>query len=314
MRTLNFGIEIETIGQTRERVAQAIQQVVGGEIRHSPFPACYDTWQVTDRDGRRWKVMADSSLNAPKRLQAEIVSPILRYQDIPELQEIVRAVRRAGAKTNASCGVHIHVDAARFDARAVGNLVKIVNKQEELITQALGIEPGRLSRYCRGVNQEFLRKIEQQRPKSMDDLNRCWYGYYASQPARYHGSRYHALNLHSIWRLGTIEYRLFNSTLHAGKIKAYIQFVLALSAKALGARSARSARRAYNPATAKYDFRVFLLSLKLIGDEFKTARQHLLARLEGSAAWKHGRPKRSGQPAAAASAEPADEGPVRAAA
>jgi hypothetical protein len=31
---------------------------------------------------------------------------------------------------------------------------------------------------------------------------------------------------------------------------------------------------------------VFLLKLGLIGDEFKTARLHLMARLEGSAAWK----------------------------
>lgn len=33
-----------------------------------------------------------------------------------------------------------------------------------------------------------------------------------------------------------------------------------------------------------------MLHLGLIGDEFKTARQHLMASLNGSAAWKHGRP------------------------
>jgi len=84
--------------------------------------------------------------------------------------------------------------------------------------------------------------------------------------------------------------RYFGGTLHAGQIKAYIQFVLALAAKALAAKSASSKRREYDPATARYDFRVFLLGLGLIGDEFKTARHHLLANLEGSSAWKHGRP------------------------
>ena len=43
-----------------------------------------------------------------------------------------------------------------------------------------------------------------------------------------------------------------------------------------------------NKATAKYDFRVFMLRLGLIGDEFKTARLHLMSKLEGSSSRKHG--------------------------
>ena len=106
MKTLRFGIEIETIGQTRERVAQAIQQVVGGTVHYAGYPACYDPWNVTDARGRTWKVMADSSLSADKTRQAEVVSPILTYEDIPELQEVVRAVRRAGARVDSTCGIH----------------------------------------------------------------------------------------------------------------------------------------------------------------------------------------------------------------
>jgi len=36
----------------------------------------------------------------------------------------------------------------------------------------------------------------------------------------------------------------------------------------------------------KYTFRVWLLRLGLIGDEFKTARHHLLKNLDGNIAWK----------------------------
>ena len=292
MNTLRFGIEIETIGQTREVVARAIQSVVGGEVRHVGTPFCYDPWKVIDRRGRTWQVMADASLSASKNYQAEIVSPILHYEDIAELQEIVRAVRAAGGRTDSSCGIHAHVDGARFDARSVTNLVKIFYKQEALIERALGICPNRLSTFCKSIDPRFLERLEKDRPRTMEELNRAWYGYYCSQPQHYDRSRYRALNIHSLFFRGTIEYRCFNGTLHAGKIKAYIQFVLALSAKALKAKSANSKRREFNPATAKYDFRTFLLSLGLIGDEFKTARFHLLSLLEGSAAWKHGRPER----------------------
>lgn len=307
MKTLRFGIEIETIGQTRARVAQAIQSVVGGTIAHVGAPACYDPWTVTDRTGRVWKVMADSSLNARRELQAEIVSPILRYDDIAELQEIVRAVRRAGSKVDSSTGIHIHVDGARFDARAVTNLVKIIHKQEALIEYALGIERHRLTTYCRSIDPSFMQRLEQRRPRTMEDLNRLWYGYHNTAPMHYDYSRYRGLNLHSLWHLGTCEFRFFNSTLHAGKVKAYIQFVLALAAKALKARSASARRRSFSPETAKYDMRVFLLSLGLVGDEFKTARLHLTAHLQGSAAWKHGRRDGRRCPAGEATPQPTSE-------
>ena len=183
------------------------------------------------------------------------------------------------------------MDGARFNAKTLCNLVKIVNKQERLIQHALGISEARQSRWCKGIDQTFLAKIEQQRPSSLDDLNRAWYGYYNPCPTHYCSSRYKGLNLHNIWYRGTIEMRWYEGTLHAGKVKAYIQFTLALAAKALKARAASSKRRDFDPATARYDFRVFLLGLGMVGDEFKTARLHLMANLAGSAAWKHGRPE-----------------------
>lgn len=151
---------------------------------------------------------------------------------------------------------------------------------------ALGISDVRRARWCRGVDADFLAKIEKDRPSSLEEMNRAWYGYHNNSPHHYDSTRYRGVNLHNVWFRGTVEYRWFESTLHAGKVKAYIQFALALSAKAINARASSSRRRDFNPATAKYDFRVFLLKLGLIGDEFKTARLHLLARLNGSAAWK----------------------------
>jgi hypothetical protein len=74
------------------------------------------------------------------------------------------------------------------------------------------------------------------------------------------------VNLHNVWFRGTVEYRWFEGKLHAGQIKAYVQVALALSAKAIGAKARCSKRRDFNPATAKDDFRVFLLKLGRIGD------------------------------------------------
>ena len=48
----------------------------------------------------------------------------------------------------------------------------------------------------------------------------------------------------------------------------------------------RASRAKTNPENEKYTFRTWLLRLGMIGDEFKTARQHLLKNLEGNIAWR----------------------------
>ena len=86
--------------------------------------------------GRTWKVVPDGSLSGGEN-SGEIVSPVLGSDDIEELQNIIRAVRTAGAKADLSTGIHIHVGAERFDAKSVVNLVKLVHKQERLLEHAL---------------------------------------------------------------------------------------------------------------------------------------------------------------------------------
>ena len=87
-----------------------------------------------------------------------------------------------------------------------------------------------------------------------------------------------------MFQKGTIEFRLFNGTLHAGKIKAYIQFCLAIGAQALNQSCA--SRRKTQTTNEKYTFRTWLLRLELNGDEFATARKHLLENLSGCIAWR----------------------------
>ncbi len=279
MKTLKFGIEIETVGLSREQLAGAIQGATGGTARDEGRG-----WQITDAHGRSWRVVPDGSLGGLH--SGEIVSPILGYEDIEELQNVVRAVRTAGARADATTGIHIHIDGSRFNAKSITNLVKLIHKQEQLLEHALGVSESRLSRYCRSIDPGFMQRLEARRPRTMQEVSDAWYGYRNQSPQRYDQSRYRGLNLNSLFFRGTLELRYFNGTLHAGEVKAYVQLALALAAKALGARTASSKRREFNPATAKYDFRVVLLHLGLIGDEFKTARLHLTKKLAGSAAWK----------------------------
>ena len=72
--------------------------------------------------------------------------------------------------------------------------------------------------------------------------------------------------------------------MHAGVVKSAIQLSMAISHAALTATSASPNRPQTN--NPKYTFRCWLLRLGFIGDEFKTARVHLLKHLPGNAAWR----------------------------
>ena len=57
----------------------------------------------------------------------------------------------------------------------------------------------------------------------MQEVSDAWYGYRNTSPQRYDQTRYHGLNLNSLFFRGTIELRYFKGTLHAGEVKAYLQ-------------------------------------------------------------------------------------------
>ena len=284
LRDLRFGVELEGGGITRASAAQAVLKVVGGR--------CTEDNQVIASDGRVWKLVYDASLATwSPEYRCEVVSPILLYGDIPLLQEVIRSLRQAGLRVSPCCGIHIHVDATLFDGKQLATLAKLVYHQEPLIYPALGISEVRAARYTKPTDPAFIKRLLQRRPHTKDALNTLWYGQQETNPGHYHASRYRGVNFHAIWDKGTVEYRFFEATTHAGKVKAYIQFVLAVSAKAFNASAATCRQRTYDPASAKYDFRVFLIgALKMNGDEFKTARKHLLELMPGDAAFKNGRP------------------------
>ena len=293
LKDQKFGIEIELTGISRRRAAEVAAAHFGTSSYY--VGTYYDTYAAKDRQQREWKFMSDASIKAQRKegknkfdaspeYRTEMVSPICKYEDIVTIQELIRKLREAGAFANKSCGIHVHIDASPFDARTLRNITNIMAAKEDLIYKALQVSVARQHRWCQPVEQRFLDDLNSRKPKSMEEVERIWYGGSSRRDTHYDDSRYHCLNLHSVFQKGTVEFRLFNGTVHAGKIKAYIQLCLAIGAQALNQSCA--SRRKTVTENEKYTFRTWLLRLGLIGDEFKTARGHLLENLDGCIAWR----------------------------
>ena len=288
MRDQTFGLEVEMV-ISREKAAKIVAEHFGTEARYAG--GAYAAWKVRDQSGRTWLLERDASIDAPEEHKCEFVTPICRWEDIETVQELIRKLRKAGAKAHRSCGIHVHIGLGDHTPQTLRNLVNIINAHEDLLTYSLAISPERRGHWCRPVDQDFLARLNRIKPKTPERLAQLWYDdrdWQSHARSHYDYSRYHLLNLHAVWQKGTIEFRAFNSTLHAGEIKSYIQLCLAVSFQALSVRTASPTRPVTdNPA---YTFRCWLLRLGMNGEDFKTARTHLLKNLPGNAAWRHGNP------------------------
>lgn len=294
-----FGCEIEMTGLTRQQAAEAVASLFGTNAVHSRSSRTYDPWEVTDNEGKTWRFVYDSSIHGSHRTgrqqvpigdgdyKVEMNSPKLEYSEMGKLQEVVRTLRHAGAVVNGSCGMHVHVDASKHTPQSLKNALSIMYSKEDILFKALNVNESRVERWCQKVREPMLkqaRRLSSDETRDLTQLENIWYEGDNGSADHYNWTRYYALNLHSVFYRGTVEWRCFNSTLHAGKVAAYVNLCLAISAQAIAQRS--TVMRKTHSDNELFTFRVWLVRLGLNGEEFKHTRDHLLANLDGDRAWR----------------------------
>ena len=201
-----FGVEVEMTGITRRQAAEALAEYFGTSVHYCG--TYYDTWGVTDPEGKEWKLMSDGSIRAERKAaggyesvgrgeyQVEMVTPKLTYAELPKLQECVRRVRRAGAKVNTSCGIHIHVDASNHNRQSLKNLIGIMYSKEDILFKALQVNESRAERWCKKVREPMLRqarRLSSDETTDLTQLEQVWYEGDVADREHYNWTRYHAL-------------------------------------------------------------------------------------------------------------------------
>ena len=303
MKNQTIGVEIEMYNISRCKAAKVAAEFFGtGNYEDTASENGYYTWSAWDDQGREWKFQRDVSIKARNNSeQTELVTPILTYADIETLQELLRRLRHAGAKSDPvhMAGIHCHIGLGDHTPQSLRNLANLMASHESLLIAAMRIDQSRIGRYCQTVDKNFLGRLNKEKPKTMAKLADIWYeGHYADngRHQHYNPSRYHCLNYHATFTKGTIEFRLFqfaNPTaerrggLHAGELKSYIQLCLALSQMAKDIKTASPKEPQHeNP---KFAMRTWLMRMGFIGEEFATARDILTRNLAGDAAFRFGR-------------------------
>ena len=166
-----FGCEIEMTGITREQAAQAVAALFGTTARQTHESHTYDPWEVTDGVGKKWRFVYDGSIETTRRecgrqaaahdrrYSVEMNSPKLEYSEMKKLQEVIRALRHAGAVVNESCGMHVHVDASGHTPHSLRNALSIMYSKEDILFRAIGAKPDRISQYCQYSRENVVRTV-----------------------------------------------------------------------------------------------------------------------------------------------------------
>jgi hypothetical protein len=210
-----FGVEIEVGGISIAQAGAALQQngtspsVSGTQVFHRhTTPFLRDTWKVT----------------YDVTVSAEVVSPPLR--DTATVEEVMRCLRGAGARTDRRCGLHVHVDMANgqgqpMDLAALKRLAKLWLKIEGTVFGLVSASR-RTSRWCHRLARRFQDSVAAhsridgaRSPRELFSV--CG------------GTRYMAMNLaRTLQSSPTIEFRLHQGSLNFRKVDAWIRLCVAI--------------------------------------------------------------------------------------
>lgn len=217
-----FGVEIEAglqAGRTLQDVQAALAAAgLGGERQG------YSGYSQTS-----WVVKTDGSVSGG----VEVVSPPLDFDDEAQRGQVDRAVAaiQGTCTTHRSAGIHVHVESSDLNAEQLAGVARTFVHFEDVLFRLASsgwttIRPGSRT-YCKPFGAEQAKKLA--KAKTDNAIRTAYYESPRHPTTQHsHGSRYFALNLHSHWYRGTIEFRLFNSSLNATRVQTYIAIAMAI--------------------------------------------------------------------------------------
>lgn len=201
-----FGVEAEFYNITVEVALEALR-AVGIAVSFQGY-----THAVTSE----WKIVTDASVTSRgtgQRSGLELVSPILKGEaGLQELAKALDALHNAGAKTNTTCGLHVHIDTAGMNGVQRKNFFNGYVQNQRIMD--------RLVSTSRRNNRQYTQPYSAtQAEQYADALENGQTGY----------SRYFTVNTCSYAKYGTLEFRQHQGTLNGKKAVAWVQLLLAMA-------------------------------------------------------------------------------------
>lgn len=140
---------------------------------------------------------------------------------VKQINEICDKLAEAKAWVNNQCGLHVHIDARDFNFYDIRRLIKVYAEIEPALFLMVP-KNRRTSHFCKKCAQNYLIALGDDSYENVKrDIIVSTYNDTNSTSRRKHkydDARYNALNLHSWFYRGTIEFRLFEGNTDTDEI------------------------------------------------------------------------------------------------
>jgi hypothetical protein len=202
-----FGVEIEFITSRHADLGSVHSRgpILAEEMRAAGLAVEWAGY--THRTTAAWKLVYDSSVTNG----FELVSPPTEMEDVEyAISTAVAALDAIGARVNKQCGLHVHHDATAMTAQQVASVVGMYGHYEEYLSGAMAPSrrDSRWAKPVRSYAEMFLNGAFETYEQVIRMLN---------------GDRYHTVNVLSLMRHGTIEFRQHQGTTNAEKIINWVK-------------------------------------------------------------------------------------------
>lgn len=219
---MKFGIEVEFGGD----LTALINELVAEGLSSNSSVHSYMGHSETE-----WIVKRDGSVQGG----GELVGPPLRFDSEEDRDQVTRAIKcmqRAGCRPIEQAGIHVHIESRGMTPRQISAVGRMFARYEDVLYR-LGTSGWRT---LRSAARQYAKPLTEDQKKGLakaktdDQLQRAYYGSDGGWRRESHGhsSRYCGLNLHSHWYRGTIEFRIFNSSVNPERVQAYIAVCAAI--------------------------------------------------------------------------------------
>ncbi len=258
-----FGVEIEFTGALLRTVETEMQAILAGTNIEVALEGYNHTTSA------HWKITTDNtvsenySLSTGDGFGGELVSPVLEGEaGLLELKKVLEALNSVqGVTVDFRCGLHVHLS---WDGMTTTHVKNIVRRYAAYETQIDGWMPrsrkANNSRWCSSIvsSNYPLRKIANHQG-TLDRMVSL-------------AGRYYKVNLQSLGRYGTVEFRQHSGTTDYSKISAWVKFLMGFCEASKTARIANGVDLRYRASGKVYA--AMRDQFAAVGYDMKWARGH----------------------------------------
>lgn len=224
-KTMKFGVEIECLIPTTPQDPNHLNTFNAGFVPAMKKKKVRITSAGYSENNSSWQVRLDGSIHPHSSEYAgvEIVSRILdasKPSNWKEIEHVCEYLQSIGAYANYSCGLHIHIGLGKeLKSKEALKLVQrlfLRYARAEKIFDAFVPENRRVNKleYAHSCNDpRMLRRVLGEKEDALNlsyDID----------------SKYWKVNLNSIEKFGTVEFRHYAGTVDASTIQAWARFLL----------------------------------------------------------------------------------------